>query len=116
MYHQYDRGERAPSATPSHSPDPATYSVASPKTPKFASPRGQTPKRCSAPRLAVVLLLGRRLVDLHPERGELEPSDLAIDRTRNRVHAGTQICTPLDKLLHAKRLQRERDIHHGRRM
>src|ERR1700683_5036090 len=37
-----------------------------------------------APGLPVVLLLGRRLVDLHAQRGELQAPDLAVDGCAHR--------------------------------
>ena len=63
-----------------------------------------------------MLLLGRRLVDLHAQRGELEPADLAIDGRRHRVDPRAQLPAAANQLLHAQRLQRERDIHHRGRV
>ncbi len=45
----------------------------------------------SGPRLPVVLLLGRRLVDRHPERRQLQAPDFPVDRVGHLVHARCQL-------------------------
>src|SRR5581483_6546225 len=81
--------------------------------PRSIPPRSSITGIFSCPRLSVVALLGRRLVDRHPEGRELERRDLPVDRLRHRLDAGGQLRSPTHQVLHAQRLERERDVHNG---
>jgi len=45
-----------------------------------------------------VLLLGRRLVDLHPQRGQLQPPDFTVDSFRDLVHGGGKLAADAGRL------------------
>ena len=48
-----------------------------------------------------MLLLRGGFVDRDAERLELQPSDLAVDRSAHRVHPGFQLAAPPHQLLDA---------------
>src|SRR5947209_9328703 len=73
-------------------------------------PAGFAPAAALTPGLAVVRLLGRRLVDLDPERVQLEPRLLAIDRVRHRNDSGGEVGPAADELFDVQRLEGEGDV------
>src|SRR3712207_4492344 len=71
---------------------PGTRTPGAERTPHLGPPRAGRPRvrartARSAPGAEVRALLVGQGVDLHPERRQLEPRDLAIDRLGDRVDA-----------------------------
>src|ERR1019366_1138840 len=72
--------------------------------------------RSLAPGIQVVLLLCSQSVDFGIQRGEREPGDPGVNCRRYAVHPGGQLSLLTGKPCQRKRLDSERDVHHGGRI
>lgn len=81
-----------------------------------ALPRNRRASELSAPGAQVLELIGCQLVDLHPERLELEAGDLFVDRDRHVEHAVLELVPVPGQMLHRQGEIREAHVHHRGRV
>ena len=72
--------------------------------------------RAFFPGVDVLVLFGRKGVNRHSERVQLEARDLTVDVKRHIVDVGIEVLGILDHVFRCQRLVCEAHVHHGCRM